>query len=374
MNNLFQEKELLQSKVLSSTVQQDSITKEITTAFDFEFDGKITFTMPRFKKPVDDFNVGLVVGPSGSGKSNILQEFNTEETIEWDNNKAVCSHFATHDEAIDKLSAVGFNTIPSWLKPYHVLSTGEKFRVDLAKRLKDNAVIDEFTSVVDRNVAKSCANALGKYIKKQNLKNIVFASCHYDIIDWLQPDWVFDTTSNKVVGRRWERRPKIVLEIFPCSIEIWSLFRENHYLTGDINRSARCWIAIWEGNPVGFESAIPLPTGTIKEKCWREHRLVILPDFQGLGIGARFSEWLGESYLRQNIRFFSKTAHPRLGQYREHSDKWKPTSSNKKNLSKAYMNDLERVRSGGNLIQNEEALLRHMNRICYSHEYIGAPK
>ena len=101
---------------------------------------------------------------------------------------------------------------------------------------------------------------------------------------------------------------------------------------------------------------------------------MILPDFQGLGIGARFSEWLGESYLRQNIRFFSKTAHPRLGQYREHSDKWKPTSSNKKNLSKAYMNDLERVRSGGNLIQNEEALLRHMNRICYSHEYIGVPK
>ena len=38
------------------------------------------------------------------------------------------------------------------------------------------------------------------------------------------------------------------------------------------------------------------------------------------------------------------------------------------------MNDLERVRSGGNLIQNEEALLRHMNRICYSHEYIGVPK
>ena len=38
MNNLFQDKELLQSKVLSSTVQQDSITKEITTAFDFEFD------------------------------------------------------------------------------------------------------------------------------------------------------------------------------------------------------------------------------------------------------------------------------------------------------------------------------------------------
>ncbi len=371
MNSLFNEKELNQEKILESFVKQDEITKEISNSFDFEFDGKVSFTMPRFKRPENDFNVGLVVGPSGSGKSNILKEFNKEENIQWDSNKAVCSHFATHDEAVDKLSAVGFNSIPSWLKPYHVLSTGEKFRVDLAKRLKDNAVIDEFTSVVDRNVAKSCANALGKYIKKQNLKNIVFASCHYDIIDWLQPDWVFDTTSNKVVGRRWERRPKIVLEIFPCRVEIWSLFREHHYLTGDINKGARCWLAVWEGNPVGFSSSIPLPTGTIEGKCYRGHRLVILPDFQGLGIGVRLSDFMGEMHIKQNIKYFSKTAHPRLGEYREQSKAWKPTSSNKKDHSKAYLKDIRRARAGGNLIQTEEGLLRHMNRICYSHQYIG---
>jgi len=306
VNSLFQDYELKQTKELVSKVNVNDITREISTAFDYEFDGKTKFELPLFKKPKDDFNIGLIVGPSGSGKSNILKEFNEEENIKWRHDEAVCSHFNNHDEAINKLSAVGFNSIPSWLKPYHVLSTGEKFRVDLAKRLKDNAVIDEFTSVVDRNVAKSCANALGKYIKKQNIKNVVFASCHYDIIDWLQPDWVFDTTSNKVVGRRWERRSKIVLEIFPCRVEIWPLFREHHYLTQDINKGARCWLAIWNGYPVGFESAIPLPTGTIKEKCWREHRLVILPDFQGLSIGAKFSEWLGESYKRQNIRFFSK--------------------------------------------------------------------
>ena len=372
--NLFNDTELSQSKILTSTVKQDEITKEISTAFDFEFDGKTTFTMPYFKRPENDFNVGLIVGPSGSGKSNILKEFNEEENIQWDSNKAVCSHFPTHDEAINKLSAVGFNSIPSWLKPYHVLSTGEKFRVDLAKRLKDNAVIDEFTSVVDRNVAKSCANALGKYIKKQNLKNIVFASCHYDIIDWLKPDWVFDTTSNKVVGRRWERRPKIVLEVLPCTSKIWPLFSDHHYLTADCNKGAKCWLGLWEGNPVGFESAIPLPTGTIEGLCYREHRLVILPDFQGLGIGARFSECIGEMFLAQDIKYFSKTAHPRLGEYREASNKWKPTSSNKKDHSKAYMKDIKRVRAGGNLIQTEQALLRHMNRICYSHQYVGVPK
>ena len=68
------------------------------------------------------------------------------------------------NEAIDKLTAVGLNSVPSWVRPYEVLSTGEKFRADLSRRLKDNAVIDEFTSVVDRNVAKSCCVSISKYI------------------------------------------------------------------------------------------------------------------------------------------------------------------------------------------------------------------
>ena len=84
MNSLFNEKELNQEKILESFVKQDEITKEISNSFDFEFDGKVSFTMPRFKRPENDFNVGLVVGPSGSGKSNILKEFNKEENIQWE--------------------------------------------------------------------------------------------------------------------------------------------------------------------------------------------------------------------------------------------------------------------------------------------------
>ena len=89
---------------------------------------------------------------------------------------------------------VGFGSVPSWLKPYDVLSNGEKMRVDLARTLleKDFAVFDEFTSVVDRNVAKTASIAINKAIKKQD-KKIILISCHYDIIDWLQPDWIFDT-------------------------------------------------------------------------------------------------------------------------------------------------------------------------------------
>ena len=178
---------------LSITVKQDEITQEISKYFDFEFDGKTAFDPPKLTIP-SDFKIGLIVGPSGSGKSTLLGK---EEIISWDESAAICSHFSDKHEAVDRLSGVGLNSIPSWLRPYHVLSTGEKFRADLARRIKNGARIDEFTSVVDRNVAKSCAYSVNRMVNQLGFSNIVFASCHYDIIEWLQPDWVFDTA----VGR-----------------------------------------------------------------------------------------------------------------------------------------------------------------------------
>jgi ABC-type transport system involved in cytochrome bd biosynthesis fused ATPase/permease subunit len=67
-------------------------------------------------------------------------------------------------------------------------------RVDLANALlrKEFVVFDEFTSVVDRNVAQTCCVATTKAVRKLN-KQFVAVSCHFDILEWLQPDWVFDT-------------------------------------------------------------------------------------------------------------------------------------------------------------------------------------
>lgn len=92
--------------------------------------------------------------------------------------------------------AVGFGSVPSWLKPYSVLSNGEKMRVDLARALleKDFVVFDEFTSVVDRTVAKTACLAINKAVKRTD-KQFVAISCHYDILEWLCPDWVFDTNT-----------------------------------------------------------------------------------------------------------------------------------------------------------------------------------
>ena len=183
---------------LISTVDRDDYIKASEKAFDCIFDGTSKFYPWILPSNIPkNFKIGVIVGSSGSGKSTLLKNFGQEDSPEWDGTKSIVSHFESPDEAINKLSAVGLNTIPSWYKPYHVLSNGEKFRADLARKLKSNAVIDEFTSVVDRNVAKAASVSLSKYVKNNDVNNIVLATCHRDILDWLEPDWVIDTDTGE---------------------------------------------------------------------------------------------------------------------------------------------------------------------------------
>jgi len=312
---------------LHSTVELDPITVAVARRFDYTFDGNSSFTPPQMPPVELGFGIGLIVGPSGTGKSTLLhQRFGVEEKVAWHTNRSVCAHFDSEDDAIDRLSAVGFNSLPAWARPYGVLSTGEKFRADLARRLRDGAVIDEFTSVVDRNVAKACSVALRRYVDREGVRGIVLATCHYDILEWLQPDWWFDTATGRLEsGCR--SRPKIELEILPCTAVAWSTFEPHHYLDSKLNKSARCWMAVWNGALVGFASALAFPNGNFK-KGWREHRTVVLPDYQGLGLGVRISDAVADLFVREGGRYFSKTSHPRMGAYRDMSPLWKATTKN----------------------------------------------
>lgn len=151
-----------------------------------------------------EWNVGLIVGSSGTGKSTIAKECFGDAYIK--------GYEYTHCSVIDDMpkakslkeieqtfTSVGFASPPSWLKPYAVLSNGEKMRTDLARSiLEDREVIcfDEFTSVVNREVAKTSSYAIAKAVRKQNKKFIAVA-CHRDIIEWLEPDWIYDTDEKR---------------------------------------------------------------------------------------------------------------------------------------------------------------------------------
>jgi energy-coupling factor transporter ATP-binding protein EcfA2 len=145
----------------------------------------------------ENWNVGLIVGNSGSGKTSIAKEcFGDFVSNIWDE-KSIIDNFSdslTMDEITFALGSVGFNSVPYWLKPYSVLSNGEKSRVDLAKLAleRDLIVYDEFTSLVDRDVAKSMSASVNKLFRKLD-KKLVAVTCHKDIQEWLLPDWVYDT-------------------------------------------------------------------------------------------------------------------------------------------------------------------------------------
>ena len=147
----------------------------------------------------EKWNVGIIVGKSGTGKTTIAKDMFGEELISGFEykHKSVIDDMPKNKSVEDISKAfysVGFGSVPSWLKPYAVLSNGEKMRVDIARSIleKDFIVFDEFTSVVDIQVAKVASVAVSKAIRTQN-KKFIAVTCHYDVIDYLQPDWVFNT-------------------------------------------------------------------------------------------------------------------------------------------------------------------------------------
>lgn len=163
----------------------------------------------------EKWNIGVIVGGSETGKTSIAKElFGKDYITNFEYNaESVIDDMpkASVDEIAKTFYSVGFGSVPSWLKPYQVLSNGEKMRVDLARALlaQDFIVFDEFTSVVDRKVAKTACIAINKAIKNHN-KKFIAVSCHYDILEWLSPDWVFDTNEMKsFFGKSHDRKKNL---------------------------------------------------------------------------------------------------------------------------------------------------------------------
>lgn len=190
--------------VLESNIVNDSYTQFLYDSYDIQNREKTITEVPIPSKEdmeamnKDDWNILLICGKSGSGKSTILREvYGDVKPIEYDYDKCVISQFPrlSEEEACDLLSSMGLSSVPTWLRKPQQLSNGERARLDIAKAIYDAnggvVLLDEYTSVVNRSAAKSMSHALQRYVRQKGLK-VIIASCHFDIIEWAQPDYIFN--------------------------------------------------------------------------------------------------------------------------------------------------------------------------------------
>jgi GNAT superfamily N-acetyltransferase len=272
-----------------------------------------------------EWTVGAIVGPSGSGKSTVARAAYgsafRDKPLVWPTGRSVLDGFPDGLSIRDItacMTMVGFSSPPAWVRPHAALSTGQRFRSDLARLLLDPApdsggllAVDEFTSVVDRTVGQIASAACAKAVRSGRLpcRRFVAVSCHYDILDWLEPDWVLDMADRRLERGRPRCRPEIRLEIGRCSSAAWPLFRDHHYLSHSLHQAATCYLATWRDQPVGFAAVLPMMG--FKGQS-RVSRIVTLPDFQGVGIGKAVLDWLGAEYRRQGRSLSIRTGHPAM--------------------------------------------------------------
>jgi GNAT superfamily N-acetyltransferase len=178
---------------------------------------------------------------------------------------------------------------------------------------------DEFTSVVDRNVARVAAAAVAKGIRAGWIGcRFVAVTCHYDVTEWLAPDWVIDMAT-ATFSRRRLRRPPIELEIFRCRRGAWQMFARHHYLSGALAQYARCFLALWNGAPVAFCATVSLVG---RKNRWRISRIVTLPDYQGIGVGTAVAEAVAELHVAEGHRLSVTASHPAILAHCRGSRRW----------------------------------------------------
>jgi ABC-type lipoprotein export system ATPase subunit/GNAT superfamily N-acetyltransferase len=350
-----------------------SYLEEIKRKYDIKDHVETPVTIPDM--PQD--GIVLIVGTSGSGKSTILRSLGYTQAVGVNPGSTVIENFSTPERGEELLLAAGLRSIPAWFRLPGTLSNGEYHRFEMALTLDQGIkCIDEFTSVVDRDTAKALAYSVRKYYD-QNPSVLYIASCHRDIIDWLDPDYIYDTDLQELSARRALHlrlgRPTITLDIRGTTPKDWRRFSKYHYLDTRISRSVHCYVGLIGDKPVAFHAAIHSTNRDI-HSYWRGHRTVVLPEFQGMGIGTAFSDAIAQMYVDRGLRYFSKTAHPSFGEHREKSPLWRATSTNRKNRKASYLLKDGTIRAMPGYGGNAQIALRDADRVCYSHEYIGLPK
>jgi len=391
---------------LQTVVTNDEATVKASCAFDTPPATSVFFYVPAFpEEEVDeDFNVALITGPSGSGKTSMAhQYFGAPFVAKFAANKSVLSFFPNLKKAKEIFKVLLLDP-KEIFKTFDKLNSSAQERVNIARGLYEAPeclILDEFTSSMERRTAQLVAKNISQYARAKGIK-VVLVACHQDLVgsNACSPDWWFSTKSQTlscfelpsefaessfpehVTDIVWTV-PEMVVDVKRCHRDRWYYFALHHYKDHNLSNMAQnfalfvtyknleipCDLIGWASAMVGM-----LPNAELPGTPRREHRTVVLPDYQGLGFASRSCDAIGEMYYHNACVFQSKTAHPRYGSYRDRSSLWEAANDNHKVQKKAnnwkdpFKTKQERdANVGWKKLQNN-----YQPHFYYNHRYLGA--
>jgi ABC-type Mn2+/Zn2+ transport system ATPase subunit len=284
------------------------------------------------------FNIGLIVGASGSGKTTLAKNIFGEDCFKTtiDSGKAIIDQFPTemsYDDCAASLAGMGLTSVPCWIRPVYTLSNGQKARAEAALHMTDQSksiiCIDEWTSVVDRTVAKVMSHCIQKHARKTN-RQVILNSCHYDVIEWLNPDFIIDCNKQEYIDRRsmvgaFKRGDQLQFGIKPVSRKTWPYFSKYHYLSERLPGGQIFTYGLFDGaNQIGFQCFAAYIIGD--HKTFFSNRTVIHPDYAGFGMGIKLITETSKDMVRRGYRIKAKFSSTPIYKSMKKDPYWKCTA------------------------------------------------
>ena len=342
-------------------------------SLDIDLDEKLSHHFKVEADVTSPFNIGLIVGASGSGKTTLAHQIYGDDcfTDLLDPELPVIEQFPerySYDECAKMLSGVGLSAVVCWIRPAKTLSNGQKSRAEIALQLanveSDVVVIDEWTSVVDRTVAKVMSHSVQKFAQKNDAQ-IVLCSCHYDVIEWLNPDWIIDCNKQEFIDRRrlrpsFERSERLQFDIREVGRETWPYFSKYHYLSHKLpGGHIETFGLFLGGEQVGFQcfaNYTPQRKGT--KRIMHSNRTVIHPDYQGLSLGGLVIDESSAIMKGRGYKVMAKFSSVPVAKMMQRSPHWELRSVDRPH----------KISGGGNMDRKTGFRL---DVKVYSFEYIG---
>lgn len=330
------------------------------------------------------FSVGLIVGASGSGKTTLARKIWGDGCFSdlLDLTRPVIDQLPDaweYDRCASVLAGVGLTSVPCWIRPAVTLSNGQRARAEAAliiASLGDGAaVIDEWTSVVDRTVAKAMSHCVQKHARAAG-KRVVLLSCHYDVVEWLNPDWVIDCNKQEYVDRRSmvggaQRTDRLRFEIREVGRNTWPYFSKYHYLSDRLPGGKIYTFGLFHGaDQIGFQCFAAYLIGN--HTMFFSNRTVIHPDYSGLGLGIMLINETSKVMVQRGFTvkatFSSAPVHRAMSRQPE----WQLREIKRQIKKQRITGNLRRTNTDGHTRARENAFRSQV--VTYHYDFVWTPE